>query len=488
MYRRPTKKQEITRRIVTYVLMTLSVLTIVSALVFMLLGYRFDTDNGRIERGALLQFETIPSGAKVKIDGKTINSKTPAKSSVLSGAHTIVMEKDGYEKWTKTVDVVAGTLTWFDYVRLVPKNLTTEAVAGYSSMHGSLASSDGKTMIVQTVASEPTFDIIDLHSDSVKSSTISIPKNLYTNATVIGVAHIFTINAWDSGGRYVLLQHQYDNNQEWLVIDTKDVARTQNVSALIDADINSIVFSGTSGNIFYALTSSGDIVKLDSSTTTIPRALVSGVLSFELFGTGVITYIGTDQTDLTARVVGLYADGDSTPHILRSVPATVSEPLHVATSHYFNQDYIAISQGHEVDILSGIYPPSGSKDSSSMSDFASFTFNSDVDTLSFSPKGDYLIAKSGDDYTSYDIEHQVTTNYKVVGSKSLIKWLDNDHTWSDNDDNLAIREFDGANASSLSGVVMEQGVALTSNNRYIYSIGTKSDGGYQLQRVRMQLP
>ncbi|TAL14343.1 PEGA domain-containing protein, partial [Patescibacteria group bacterium] len=412
MYRRPSKKREITMRVITYTAMVLSVLAIVSVLIFLILGYRIDTDNGKIEQSALLQYDTNPSGATVTVDGKTLGSKTSTKSTVLAGTHIFTMQKDGYELWQKTLDVKAGTLTWLNYTRLVPKNLKAQSVASYSTIYGSLGTTDGNTMIVQQSASIPTFQIVDLRSDTIKSTNFTIPANFYSEASTAGMVHTFTLNQWDSGGRYVLVQHTYGDKKEWLVIDTKDPNATKNITTLFDLDLTQLVFSGTSGNILYAL-SGTDLRQLDLSAGTISRALVSGVSSFSLYQTNVITYVGTDASDPNKTVVGLYREGDNAPHVLRSVVAN-GEPIHIATSHYFNQDYVAISQGKRVDITSGSYPSSSSDDISSLGAFASFTFSTNVDTMSFSPKGDYLVVQSGAAFESYDIEHRLMADYTLI--------------------------------------------------------------------------
>ncbi|CAN5392207.1 hypothetical protein BH10PAT4_BH10PAT4_1460 [soil metagenome] len=488
MYRRPSKKRELTMRIISYCAMVLSVITIVSVITFLLLGYRLDTDNGRIEQGALLQFETIPSGATVTVDGKELGSKTSTKSSVLAGTHTMVVQKEGYDTWQKTLDVKAGTLTWFDYIRLVPTKRAVESVAKYESLFASKATADGNTMIVQQLPTVPSFQIVDMRSDTIKSTTIVLPKTVYSDPDTAGVTHSFSIVQWDTGGRYVLVQHTYADKKEWLVMDTKDVSSTKNITKLLDVDISKIVFSGTSGNILYALTA-GDIRKLDLSAGTISRSLVTKVSSFELFTTNVITYVGTDTNDATKSVVGLYRDGDDTPHILRST-LTANAPLHITTTHYFNQDYVAISQGKDITILSGSYP-SNSDDSSSLKRLKSFVVDADVVAVSFSPNGDYLLAKSGDRYASYDIEHDRTISYNISTkpgvTSGLINWLDDDHTWSDYDETLMIREFDGTNEVSVNRLVANQGVTISQNDKYFYSFGNASTG-YQLQRVRMLLP
>lgn len=486
MHKRPNRKNENIKRILTYIVMTLSVLALVSALIFVLLGYRFDSESGHIEQGALLQFDSIPSGANVVIDGKTLTSKTPTKSTILPGTHTIVIKKDGYNSWTKTLDAVPGTLTWLNYAILVPSNISVEKVLDLKTVYASMGSTDGKAMIIQQNASVPTFDVMDLRSDTAKQSTVTIPPDLYSSASTAGVAHNFKMNQLDETGRYAVVEHTFADKKEWLLMDTKDVTRTKNISALMDIPISSVALSGTNGNILFVLTGT-DIRKLDLASATISRPLVSGVTSFELYGTGAITYIGNSQTDATKRVVGLYVDGDSISHILRTIDGDPNVPIRVTSSHYFDKDFIAISYGQKVDIIGGTYPASGSDDNSTLSDFASFSFDSNIDHLSFSPTGDYLLASSGSNVTSYNIEHQLTSNYSLGSPTSTIKWLDDNHIWSDNDGKLTIRDFDGINSYMINAVASGQGVALTSNARYLYSIGTTTDG-YQLQRVRLQLP
>lgn len=483
MYRRRSKKRELVMRIISYIAMVLSILTIVAVIIFLLLGYRLDTDNGRIEQGALLQFETIPSGATVTIDGKELGSKTSTKSSVLAGVHTIVIQKKGYETWQKTLDIKAGTLTWLDYIRLVPVSRSVESVVNYDKLYMSKPSPDGKTMIVQKEPSIPSFDVIDLQSDNVKSSTVVLPKTVYSEPDSPGITHAFAIDSWDEGGRYVLVHHTYADKNEWLVMDTRDVTNTKNITTLLDVDISRIVFSGTSGNVLFALTG-GDIRKLDLSAATISRSLVSNVSSFNLFETNIITYIGTDTSDPSKRVAGLYRDGDNEPHILRS--AEVGVALSIATTHYFNHDYVAIAENDQIDILYGSYP-SNADDTSSLAKLTAYVSSKNVGSLSFSPNGDYLIAKSDNSYITYDIEHDQKTSYALMANAGSIKWLDDDHTWSDYNDSLTMREFDGTNEVGINQVTPGQGVTLSSNDKYLYSFA-KTASGYQLQRVRMILP
>ena len=491
MYRRASKKKELIKRIAVYTAMTISVFIIVTGLVFVTLGYRFDTNNGRVEQGALLQFATTPSGATIEIDGVAIGSRTPTKSSVLAGTHKFVMWHDGYEPWQKTLDIKAGTLTWLDYARLVPKDKTVTPVAQYTSVHASLATADGQAVLVQQDAAVPTFQLVNLQSDDIKTTTLTIPPALYSEATTVGVVHSFRVDQWDSGGRYVLLQHSYGDKKEWLVLDTRDVTTTKNITKLLDFDIAAAKFSGTSGNILYVLGGGSDIRKIDLSAGTISRSLVTNVTSFDLFETNVITYVGTDSANPTKRVVGLYREGDSAPHVIRTVTSGPDVPFGIATSRYFNQDYVTITEGNKVSILSGSYPDSSSDGASSLLPFANFNFVTGVDRLSFSATGDYLLVQSGANFASYDIEHKkVATSViasDVTATVGPLKWLDDNYIWADYGGDVTIRESDGTNSHTINKAVIGQDVVLSQNGRYLYSIG-KNTTGYQLQRVRMILP
>lgn len=484
MYHKPSKQKQLLKQIVVYAVMTLAVFVIATFIIFFVMGFRFNLSDGRIEQYAFLQYASSPSGASVSVDGQKIGSTTPTKSSIPEGKHNIVISRDGYKDWTKTVDVKSGTITWLNYALLVPQKLDVESVVKYEGLYDSLASIEGQKILTQDSSSQATFGLVDVASDQAKNSKIVIPATIYSQSGVAGVKHVFTMNRWDDGGRYVLIKHVYDKSTEWLVFDTQDVSRTKNITKLFNISFESIYFSGTSGNTLYAL-DGGDIRKLDLSAETISKPLVSNVLNFSLYNDKVIAYLGKDSN---SKFVGIYRDGDSQPYIFRKV-SNQSTYLQIATSRYFNEDYVAIAEGQKIDIMRGSYP-NGSDDASvSMKTIANFDLPLAIDSISFSPTGQYVLIKSGSNYTSYDLEYQTTKSSEVDGNSDgfVLEWLDDNYLWSDRDSYLTIREFDGANISTINSVAAGQDVLLTHNGRYLYSFN-KLSSGYQLQRVRMILP
>jgi len=487
MYKKSLSKKALIKRIAMYSGMTLAVIVIVVFIGLFIQGYRFDSNEGRIEQYAMLQFNSNPAGANVSVSSKSINIQTPNKATVPAGKYDISMSKTDYETWTKTVDVKSGTLVWLNYALLVPKVLTVEPIVSFPEVSQTLESPEGHYILAKNRSDAPIFNLIDINSGTTKTTELTIPASVYSEATTVGLTHNFSIDKWDLGGRYVLIRHVYGDKSEWLVLDTQDANLTKNITRLFDFAISSISFSGTSGNIFYAL-GGNDIRKIDLSSETISRPLVSGVTSFSIFNSSVISYIGVGTTGANQQVVGLYRDGDDNPYVIQTIDKTDNLPINVSVARYFSQYYIAISDGKKVNILSGSYPISAS-DSSSLKILTSFTVDEVIQNLSFSPTGQHILVQSGVYFASYNLEYQSLSSSIVAGNgtTSPLKWLNDNYLWSDRDGSLRIFEFDGLNVHVINSVVAGQTVILTSNGRYLYSFN-QSGTGYQLQRVRMILP
>ena len=489
MFKKPSKKQFIIRRVILSSIATLAVIILAAVTILFMLGYRLDSGNGRLEQGALLQFDSMPNGADVTVDDRYIGSRTPNKQTVIAGTHTVKMSKNGYEDWFRTLDLTAGTLTWLDYTRLVPKELPVTTVTDYETLSGLVISEDRKWALAQEKVDMPIFQLVDLRSEEVGSESITIPAEAYSEPTTEDVTHSFGITSWDSGSRYVLVKHMYDDKTEWLVVDTQNADETINVTRLLGVEFKNLKFAGTSGKILYGLATDGAIRKLDLSAGTISRAFITHVDSFKIFDNKIISYVGTDTTDVTKRVAGVYRDGDESAHVLHSTSST-DAVLMIATGRYFSKDYVAIAEGNTVTILRGDYPSSSNQDNSSLAKFATLELTGAVSALSISPDGDYVLAQSGESFKSYEIEHLRTDvgamTLKSGTPASTLKWLDVAHLWSDDNGVLKMRDFNGINTYAIMDVAPGFDASLSQNGRFFYAVG-KSDTGYHLQRVKMIL-
>lgn len=487
MFKKPTKKQFIIRRIILSSIATLAVISIATVAILSMLGYRLDNDNGRLEQGALLQFDSSPNGANVFIDGVDTGSRTGSKKTVVAGTHTVEMTKPGYEKWSRTLGVEAGTLTWLDYARLVPTERKVTQVAKYEKLSGLTFSPDRKWALAHEDVSSNVLSLVDLRSETVKSSELVIPEGSYSESLTDGVSHSFSVDSWDTGGRYVLVRHAFKDSTEWLVVDTQNAQQTVNVTTLLSVGFKDVKFAGTNGKVLYGLTDDGTLRKVDVSAATISRAFVSHVESFNIFDKTILSYVGIDPADATKRVAGVYRDGDESPHILHTA-ASIDMPVRIATGEYSNDSFVAISENNEVTILKGRYPSSSAQDSSSLSRYASFKLGGAVSSLSFSADGDYVLAQSGSEFKSYEIERKSINTGMISttdgATPANLKWLSIAQLWSSNDGSIVMRDFDGGNVFSIMKSAKGYDATLSQNGRFLYSVG-EVDGGYTLQRVKM---
>lgn len=481
MFKKASEQKDVIKRVALSTFSSLIVLIIVAIVTFFMLGYRLNV-NGGVEQYAFLQFASNPSGAYIDVDGSVIG-KTPNKTSVPAGEHKITITKDGYKTWTKTVTITSGTLTWLDYALLIPSDLTNESVMNIDSVYDSLTSRDNNYILIQKSANLPDFIVVNVSSSSTSSSSISIPDTIYTNT---GSINTYQIMSWDESERYVLIKHTYDNSVEWIVLDTQNVSSSVNLTKTFDISISKAEFIGNNGNSIYVL-NSGDLRKLDISSGTISKTLISDVTDFNYYNeSNMVTYTTvTTSGDTKERNVGIY-NGSSDPYILRTIDYDENTPLLIATTHYFNEDYIAIAEGKKIDILGGSYPTSNSDSSDNLSVIETLTLSNNVESLSFSPSGEFAFIRSGELVATYDLEYENLSSMTIDGLKSSdrVKWLNDNYIWYNIDGNLTIREFDGDNQNTISTSLTNQDVVLTDNVKYIYSV-QKADSGYRLIRTKL---
>lgn len=489
MFKKPTRRQFLIRRISLSIIAVLSVIIIAATATLFMMGYRLDSGNRRLEQGALLQFDSKPNNAYVVVDNLLLGGRTATKHTVVAGRHDIKMTKDDYQDWSRTINLLAGTLTWLDYIRFVPIERTVETVTTHQNMAGAKISPDKKWALLQESVSIPQFQLVDLRSSTVKLSVLDLPMSVYSDSETPDVVHSFSIESWDSGGRYTLLKHAYSDTTEWIVLDTQNLANTVNVTRVFGTGFKGLEFASTNGKVLYGLTNDGTIRRVDLSAETLSRALVTHAESFSVFDNTILSFIGTSVTDASKRVAGVYRDGDEAPHILRTAKSNEAA-LKIALGRYYTSNFVAIAEENVVTVLSGSYPSSSAQDNSSLAVFANFELPGAVSSLSLSPEGDYILAQSGANFVSYEVEHKriATGSFAVPEAQpaSTLRWLDDAYLWNDDGGSLNMRDFDNSNRYSIMTVEPGFDASLSQNGRFFYGIG-RDENGYHLQRVKMIL-
>lgn len=480
MYKRPNSKKETIRLAGIYTIMTVSVAVIVTLLVMMVLNYRFNSATGTLEQRGLIQFASTPSGAMITVDGQILSARTPAKSSVEPGDHTVQITREGYRAWQKTQSVAAGSLVWLNYARLVPESLPVESIKTFSTVTASLSSPSNELILVQEKNDTPAFQLINIAKDTPEVKTVTLPSALYAGDDSASTPPVITPVRWDPGSRYVLVKVAVGDTLSWIVFDTQQPDRSRNITKELSISVTDARFAGNSGAVLYVI-SDATLRKVDLSAGTLSRALVSNVATVNLYDPSTVLYTTIPVAESNVRSAGVYREGDTAP-----IPLVESQkPVSIALESYYNITYIALSAGDTLTVYKGDY----SKGIDALTKVTTQSTDAAISSVEFNADRSRIFVRADREYAAYDIEHDhfVTSELQGDQKSTQLHWLDSMNVWSIDGDTVVMRELDGTNQQTIMSAKQGQMVTLSRNGTYMYAIGTRDDGTAQLQRVRMIL-
>lgn len=479
---RATRK-EIIRRALTYTLMSVSVLVLVTLLMLAVLGYTFNPTDRRLEQGGLLQFASVPSGAKVTVDEVPLGSRTPSKLTADASSHTVTMSLDKYHTWQKTIDLKAGMVGWLSYTRLIPKDIKTEKIRDLPALSQALASPERKWFALLGDMAVPQITIANLQNDVVEFETLDLPAESFT-APSEGKGQSFKLVSWSLNGEALLVQHSYDDDKvEWLAVDRDDATQTFNISARLGVAATKIEFAGRDGRTAFAL-SDGTVRRLNLNDETISRPLVANAVDFTVYDPDTVLYATAADPATKQRSVGYVRENMKAAQQLGTY-ADDGQPIHVGMSEYFGKRYVASSHGASVHVTSGDLPRQDNR--GSQKTIATFKAPAPIERLSMSTNGRFVIAEAVGTFTVHDLElakTDTTVLKHTSGSARPLKWADSFMPWYDAGGVLRVYEFDGGNQHDIAKVAEGFDIAFSPNDKYLYSVGRNGEG-FTLQRVRM---
>lgn len=471
------KKKELAIRYFTYGVMSLAVVAISVICILLALGWGFDFKHNTVVQRALIQFRSFPANATIRQDNEELSFRTPGKINADIGPHAYTMKLDGYREWSKTVSLDAGELRWLNYTRFVPETVTTASVKEFPLITGNLPSPDRKWMALYGDAAKPEVVLADLRDNgAVKFQTLALPATVYTE--VAGQPHTFQLVEWDFGARFLLIRHTIADKTEFIRIDRTGQVAPVNISTTLNIAIADIHFSGTSGNVFYAKDAT-DLRKLDLAAGTISSPIATNASSFVLYKTDSLSYV-SDKDD--TRRVGVSVEGKNKV-ALRTYDTT--QPILTSISSYFSETYVAIARGTSVEIIKNPYDSDVSAKA-----LKTLTLPVTASWLQFSNSGRFVVAGTGTQFVTYDLETRETFSVNLPGKSAdnakALQWLDDYLLVATADQNLRLSEFDGANQQVITDVQPGMYVTLSDDGRLLYSI-SKTTGGAALQASQMTI-
>lgn len=489
MHRSRSQRAQTIRLVIVYTAMTLVVLVTLTILLLFIQGYRYDASRQSIEQGGLVQFESKPSGATIIFDNQPLSRKTSTRLGTSSGTHSVVIERDGYRPWQKTITVDPGAVHWLDYVRLIPKDLKPESVYSYDKVDQSLAAFEQNKLAVVPDKTEPLVEVIDTSGNQPQRQTIEVPDRLISEEDKQSNPKL-TLISWDKAANRILSKVKSGPKTEWVVIDTRSPAQSVNLSSLFESEnsLSKVVFDERSSKHVYAL-SDNVIFRAEYEEGTKPQPVVMKVEKFSQSARGVLAYTNLYDKDSDSQSVGYYTPGASRSKTIKTYYNESKASLNIAIGEYFSSQYMAIQHEDAIQISRLSLHPSDSDRELSPSIIGTLNLEDGVDYLSFSPSERFVVAQHKATYATYDLELSKVNTTTLRGESPVtgqLSWIDDFHLWGNRDNKLRLYEFDGANTALLDDIAAGQTPLLTNNGRYLYYIALPDgDKKQSLQRIQL---
>lgn len=475
MKKRPSKRRQQAALFFTYGAMTFAVIVISAICILLALGYQFDTNKGKIAQGGLLQFVSVPNNATVTLNGKKLGFTTPGKIEIGAGTHTVNYTKEGYRSWSKKVNVKPGELRWLNSARLLPESIQTTPIDTLPHISQMLPSPDRKYIAIVPDQTKPQIILYDVRDSNNlnRQTTFTLEPEVVTEKA--DVEHIYSLVEWDFGARFMLLKHTFGDNTEYIRVDrTAENGKALNITKNFNLPFSDPHFSGTSGNILYALTNQ-DLRRVDLGAQSVSQPLISNIISYKLYREKDIAYISLVENE---KIVGVYMNEKKTELARFGKDEDVKADL----TKYFDDFYLAVAHGNSLQLIQN--PTLNSKSTITLE-------NADqIQWVDFSNSGRFLLAGKDFTYTTYDLETKERFSINQAGvlprPDATPQWLDDYHVLNNSASELTMSEFDGTNVGVI--VNAEPGLAATfsEDNIFLFSVG-KTEAGHTLQASRLIL-
>lgn len=458
--------------IIGYSVMAVLVAAISTICIMLVLGYRFD---GKVERGALLQFDSFPSGATIELDGKRLGFQTAGKQNTTVGSHNVTFSRNGYRNWSKQAALTAGEVRWLSYARLVPTDIQTSKVREFDTLGTQLPSPDRRYIAVLANETVPALTFADIRDNKKPVfSELTIPENLLTRPD--GATHKYEIIEWNFGVSHVLVKHTYTGGQEFLRISRNNSKDIVNLTARFGLALSQVHFASES--VLYG-TENGNLRKLDLGGSSLSEPIAKQVVSFKLYGDKDIA--------LVRHVEGRYRVAVSIAGADLKLVATYDDtlPVMVDISKYFNERYVAITRGASFELVKN---PEKTEEHG-FKKLVTLTYPGNVQWLDMSANGRFVIAGIGTQFMTYDIELEQRSDVSLPGNPSdttrPLQWLDDHILVSTADNKIRMSDFDGDNQQIIVDALPAQPVTLSPDQTLLYSFSKTQSGKVALQVSKM---
>lgn len=442
--------------------MVCTVILTVVILAFLVSGYWLNSDF-KVERNGLLQISSIPTGADVSIDGETAWLQRTNTSKVLSsGEHTITLTKDGYDSWSKTINIAEGLVYRIHYPRLFLQDRSAEDILDTTGTTIATVSPDHNSLILINDTTEWSF--VSLNNDSIKPQPLDVSQ-IFSSVSLAESAEVGLFTGkilgidWDYNGTHALFEVQSGDAIEWVLLDVKNPTHSINLSQEFGGNFSEIQILDNDSNNLLAV-QNGNLHKINVSGKSLSAVLVSDIINFDHYSDNEVIFSARDnsETPATPYYVGLLKIGDSKITDLISI----TTPAKVTLSKFYDDKYITILEENLVSLYKA-------DDTTPITTFE-LTFSPDL--MEVGHNGEFITMSLGSQIATLDMEAMSVIEWQTTSNN--FGWIDNDMIYSVSGGELTVYDFDSLNRRVIANNASSHFPAAITNNKWLYYFSDNS--------------
>ena len=445
------KKRQSLKVIASEALMVVIVIIMVAILALIVSGYWVNSDF-EVERQGMLQVSSIPTGADLAVDGESSWLQRTNTSKVLSsGEHIVTLSKEGYDSWSKKVNISEGLLYRLHYPRLfLQERESSKALDIGNSSMATISPSRDKLLLINDTTE---WKLVNLSSDTLEPKKLNIANYFSSVSLAEGASKGLFIGKiihadWDRSSSHILFKVETSTGFEWVLLDTENIKNSLNLSKEFGANFTAVEILDNSSSNLLAI-QDDNLRKIDIPGKVISAVLAEHVIDFDHYENEII-YSAHDTNGEYS--INLFKIGDDKITKLKSVSVSPK----VAISKFYDEMYITILQGDTISLYKKV----------DFAPVAEYKLSFEPGQIKVGHNGEFITMSTGTQLATLDMEASSVIEWKVEGDD--FGWLDNDMVYTVADGELIVYDFDGFNRRVLAKNTSSHFPATVTDDKWLY--------------------
>lgn len=458
-------------------------------LVYLAQGYGYDPAKG-VSQSSLVFFGAKPGPANIYIDGEK-KDQTDTRLTIGEGTHKVMLKKDKYRDWTKTLNVEGGSVMYVQYPRLFPANIPLGITKTFTgSPLWASQSLDRHWLLIQPKAQDPSLVLVDLLKPQTDSTSIQIPSTLLSSDKN-GYGRFEPVE-WSDDNKHVLLRQVLDSGKKSYIVLNIDVpAETLNLTDQLKLSDNfTITLRDKAYDKYYAFNSSANnLQRADLKNGLQADAILTGVIAYKSHGDDVVIYISYDGAEASKASVRILSGSDK--YTLQPVKRDDQNKYLLDVAKYDGNWYYTAGSKSENKVILYRNPLSKASPNNTtpISPRLALVINS-PQFVSFSDTARFIAVQSGKQFVVFDAELSRVYRYESemnIAQEMQARWMDGHRLSVIADGKAYVFDFDGTNTQQLVNSRQQFNLYFDRDYKYVYSLIQQADGNTGLQNGQIVL-